>query len=140
VYGALCVPTLFVTGAGFFALATATRSMLATYVGVIVFLVLYLVASGYFDRPEFAVAAALADPFGIAAVDLVTKYWTASERNTRLPTFLGDVLRNRADLVLGRIQPAGSRLARVRSQTTPGPSGAPAGGCGGGRGHRFTRR
>ena len=30
VYFALCVPTLFVTGAGFFALATATRSMLAT--------------------------------------------------------------------------------------------------------------
>ena len=29
-------------------------------------------------------------------VDLATKYWTASERNTRLPPFLGDVLRNRA--------------------------------------------
>ncbi len=45
VYLLLCVPTLFVTGAGFFAIATATRSMMWTYVGVIVFLVLYLVAT-----------------------------------------------------------------------------------------------
>jgi aminopeptidase N len=96
VYFALCLPTLFVTGAGFFALATATRSMVSTYVGVIVFLVVYLVASSYFDKPEFAATAALADPFGIAAVDLVTKYWTASERNTRLPPLPGDVLTNRA--------------------------------------------
>jgi ABC-type transport system involved in multi-copper enzyme maturation permease subunit len=96
VYFALCVPTLFVTGAGFFALATATRSMLATYVGVIVFLVIYLVASTYFAKPEFAAAAALADPFGLAAVDLVTKYWTASERNARLPPLVGSVLQNRA--------------------------------------------
>ena len=96
VYVLLCVPTLFVTGAGFFALATATRSMMWTYVGVIVFLVLYLVASAYFARPEFERAVALAEPFGLGAFDQATKYWTATERNTQLPGFTGPILWNRA--------------------------------------------
>jgi aminopeptidase N len=94
-YFLLCMPTLFVTAAGFFALATATRSMLATYVGVIVFLVLYLVASSYFARPEFQTATALVDPFGIGAFEQATRYWTATERNTRMPGFTGFILWNR---------------------------------------------
>jgi ABC-type transport system involved in multi-copper enzyme maturation permease subunit len=95
VYLLLCVPTLFVTGAAFFALATATRSMMWTYVGVIAFLVLYLVASAYLARPEFEQAVALVDPFGIGAFEQATKYWTAAERNTRLPDFAGHILWNR---------------------------------------------
>jgi ABC-2 type transport system permease protein len=95
VYLLVCVPTLFVTGAGFFAIATATRSMMWTYVGVIAFLVLYLVASTYFSRPEFAHVVALVDPFGIGAQEQATKYWTAAERNTRLPEFTGYILWNR---------------------------------------------
>ena len=95
VYFALCVPTLFVMAAGFFALATATRSMLATYVGVIAFLMLYFMATGYLGRPEFAKAAALIDPFGIGALELAARYWTASERNTQIPSFTGYVLWNR---------------------------------------------
>ena len=96
IYLLLCLPTLFVTGAAFFALATATRSMMWTYVGVIAFLVLYLVASAYFARPEFEQAVALADPFGIGAYEQATKYWTAAERNSRLPEFAGHILWNRA--------------------------------------------
>ena len=95
IYLLVCVPTLFVTGAGFFAIATATRSMMWTYVGVIVFLVLYLVASTYFARPEFEQAVALMDPFGLGAQEQATKYWTAAERNTRLPEFAGHILWNR---------------------------------------------
>ena len=95
VYLLVCVPTLFVTGAGFFAIATATRSMMWTYVGVIAFLVLYAIASAYLSRPEFAQTVALIDPFGIGAYEQATKYWTAAERNTRLPEFAGYVLWNR---------------------------------------------
>ena len=94
-YFVLCVPALFVAGAGFFAIATATRSMMWSYVGVIVFLVLYLVATAFFARPEFANAVALGDPFGLGAYDVATKYWTAAERNTRLPAFEGVLLWNR---------------------------------------------
>ena len=95
IYLLVCVPTLFVTGAGFFAIATATRSMMWTYVGVIAFLILYGIASAYLSRPEFAQAVALIDPFGIGAYEQATKYWTAAERNTRLPEFAGHVLWNR---------------------------------------------
>ena len=91
-YFVLCVPALFVAGAGFFAIATATRSMMWSYVGVIVFLVLYLVATAFFARPEFANAVALGDPFGLGAYDVATRYWTAAERNTRLPAFEGVLL------------------------------------------------
>ncbi|MGB7739181.1 MAG: M1 family aminopeptidase [Steroidobacteraceae bacterium] len=96
VYLLLCVPTLFVTGAGFFAIATATRSMMWTYVGVIVFLVLYLVATSFLSRPEFINTVALVDPFGLGAYDQATRYWTAAERNTQIPDFAGYILWNRA--------------------------------------------
>ncbi len=95
VYLLVCVPTLFVSGAGFFAIATATRSMMWTYVGVIGFLVLYGIAAAFLSRPEFAQAVALIDPFGTGAYDQATKYWTAAERNSRLPEFAGYVLWNR---------------------------------------------
>ena len=95
-YFALCLPTLFVMGAGFFALATATRSMFATYIGALVLLVVYAIAGSYFRRAEFAAAAAQFDPFGISAFNFVTRNWTASERNAQLPSLLGPLLQNRA--------------------------------------------
>ncbi len=95
VYFLICVPTLFVTGAACFALATATRSMAGTYVGVIGFLMLYFVATAYFNKPEFERAVAFWEPFGLGAFEQVTKYWTATERNTRLPEIAGLILWNR---------------------------------------------
>lgn len=92
---ALCVPTLFVMGAGFFALATATRSMLTTYVGVIVFLVLYFVATGSLDRPGNETLVAMIDPFGLGAMSQLTKYWTAADRNSLLVPLNGVMLWNR---------------------------------------------
>ena len=38
---------------------------------------------------------ALIDPFGGGAYGYVTKYWTAAERNTRLPEITGVILWNR---------------------------------------------
>src|SRR5262249_43112387 len=38
---------------------------------------------------------ALIDPFGNATLDLVTKYWTAAERNSQLPALQGPLLENR---------------------------------------------
>ncbi len=90
-----CGPTLLVMSAALFALAIATRSMMATYVGVVVFLVLYLVAMGLLDQPRFETAVALGEPFGMAALGLTTKYWTAAERNTLMPALAGVLLWNR---------------------------------------------
>ena len=94
-YFVLCVPTLFIMGAGFFALATATRSIFATYIAALVVVVLYIMTTAYFSRPEFAATAALLDPYGLSAFTAKTRTWTPSERNTLLPPMAGALLTNR---------------------------------------------
>lgn len=89
------LPTILVMGAGFFSLATATRSMMWTYVGVIAFLVLFITSRVLLRDPAFDTISALADPFAIGALNQVTKYWTASDRNTMLPAMSGLLLYNR---------------------------------------------
>lgn len=95
-YFVMAVPTLFIFGALFFSLATLTRSTMATYVGLIAFLVAYFVMQGMLDKPEFETLSALLDPIGAASVFQTTKYWTAAERNTLLPPLTGLFLANRA--------------------------------------------
>jgi ABC-2 type transport system permease protein len=89
------LPTLLVMAAGFFAVATATRSMMSSYVAAVVFLVGFSVARGALRDPQWDHIVALLDPFGFAALGLVTKYWTATERNTLLPEIAGPLLANR---------------------------------------------
>ena len=69
--------------------------MMWTYVGVIGFLMLYLISSAYFAKPEYESVVALLDPFGLGAFEEATKYWTATERNTQLPGITGQILSNR---------------------------------------------
>ena len=94
-YFFLVLPTIFVLGAAFFALATATRSMMATYVGVVAFLILYLVLTVLFQKPQYDHIVGLLEPFGIGALQEVTKYWTTSDSNTMLPPLSGVMLYNR---------------------------------------------
>lgn len=95
-YGVFGLTGLFLTSALFFTLATVTRSMMATYVGVVAVLVIYFVATGVLgQKPEFETALAWAEPFGSGAYSLVTKYWTAVERNTLNPPLEGVLLWNR---------------------------------------------
>lgn len=89
------LPTILVMGAGFFSLATATRSMMWTYVGVVAFLVLFITSRVLLRDPSFDTFSALSDPFGIGALTQTTKYWTASDRNTILPAISGLILYNR---------------------------------------------
>ncbi|MGL6043234.1 MAG: ABC transporter permease/M1 family aminopeptidase, partial [Sandaracinobacteroides sp.] len=95
-YLALALPNIFLTSAIFFAVATITRSMMYSYLGVVVFLVLYLVVTGIIgNQPELREAGGLVDPFGIAALSNVTRYWTAAEANSQMPAFEGAVALNR---------------------------------------------
>jgi ABC-2 type transport system permease protein len=78
----IALPNLFLTAALFFALATATRSMMATYVGVIAFLILWTIANTVTGRnPAYELIGARLDPLGFGAWSLATKYWTAADRN-----------------------------------------------------------
>src|SRR5262245_48797699 len=89
------LPTLLVMAAGFFAVATVTRSMMSSYVAAVVFLVGFFLARGALRDPQWDNVVALVDPFGLAAFGLATKYWTATERNTLLPPIAGPLLYNR---------------------------------------------
>ena len=77
------LPTVLVMGAGFFSLATATRSMMWTYIGAVVFLLLYLTTRVMLRDPAHDALSALLDPFGVAPLTLVTRYWTTSSAASR---------------------------------------------------------
>jgi aminopeptidase N len=94
-YAVVALPSLFFISAVFFALAAATRSIMASYVGVVAFLVLYIITNALAVKPEFQTLRAYLEPFGIGAFGSATRYWTASERNTLLPPLLGPMLWNR---------------------------------------------
>jgi ABC-type transport system involved in multi-copper enzyme maturation permease subunit len=89
------VPTLLLVSACCFALATLTRSLAWIYVGAVLLVVGYFVMRGLLRDPQYDTWTALIDPFGRAAISKATKYWTAFERNERLPPLAGLVLANR---------------------------------------------
>ena len=93
----LVLPNLFFLSALLFLLATLTRSMLGAYVGVIAFFMLWSIAGITMGggNIEHQTAGALMDPFGMGALDLVTRYWTPADRNIRLPELAGLLLGNR---------------------------------------------
>jgi aminopeptidase N len=80
------LPPLLVIGALMFALATATRSMMWTYVGLLALLVLYIGTRVALRDPSWDTVAVLSDPFGISWLSKMTRYWTTTERNTMLPS------------------------------------------------------
>ena len=98
IYGFLVagLPTLLLCSSLFFALATATRSMMGSYIGLVVFLVVYLVVSSLFARPEYEDLVALLEPYGLGALFETTKYWTAAERNSELMPITLQYIENRA--------------------------------------------
>ena len=116
-YLVLALPNILVTSAIFFALATVTRSIMATYLGVVAFLILWVVINtSLASNPAFQQALAIGEPFGQTATGWATRYWTASERNSQLVDLAGLVLWNRllwigiAALFLG-LAHAGYRFA-----------------------------
>lgn len=95
-YVFLGLPGLLFSSALFFALATVTRSMMATYVGVVGVFILYMTMTSVFgSKPELEATVALLEPFGIGAYDLATRYWTPAERNTINISLEGLMLYNR---------------------------------------------
>jgi len=85
-YFVIALPNVLVHSAVFFALATITRSMMSTYLGIIAFVSGYFVLDNAFgDRPELVTAVAIADPFGSRPLHDAARYWTVAERNVSLP-------------------------------------------------------
>jgi ABC-2 type transport system permease protein len=95
-YLAIALPNILLTSAIFFAVATMTRSMMYSYVGVVVFLVGYIVFNAVIrSRPEMRDLVGYIEPFGVGAYGSIGRYWTAAEANTLVPSFSGVILWNR---------------------------------------------
>ena len=93
-YLCIALPNLFVTSALLFALATMTRSMMATYLGVVGVLMLW--AGGIALTGGQGSLAAFVDPLGFSAVAHMTRYWTPIDLNTSGTPLHGALLWNRA--------------------------------------------
>ncbi len=119
------LPGLLFSSAVFFTLATVTRSMMATYVGVVGVFILYMTTTTVFgSKPELETLVAWLEPFGAGAYGLATKYWTAAERNTINAPLTGLLLGNKllwlgvslaflaAAFPLYRPSPRGSKLRK----------------------------
>lgn len=94
-YLALATPTILFTGALFLSLAAWTRSLASTFIGVIGLLIVYVAGRVALGKLDLEHAAALLDPFGLQTFGLITRYWTASERNALVPALEGVLLWNR---------------------------------------------
>lgn len=100
-YLLFAAPTIFLLCALFFAVATITRSMIYSYVAVVAFLVLYVTFNVIVgSEPDWRDFAAAADPLGFSAVANETRYWTAAESNTQLPSLTGTILFNRLMVIV----------------------------------------
>ncbi len=131
----LVLPNLFFFAAVFFALASTTRSMFVTYLGVVGFFVTYVISRVMLGDLDSRTLASLLDPFGMGALQDVTRYWTIVESNSQLPQLAGPILYNRLlwlgvavavlAFALGRFRYA-ARSRRRSGQAMPEESGVGA--------------
>ncbi|MBI2397310.1 MAG: hypothetical protein HYV17_05895 [Xanthomonadales bacterium] len=117
-YGLLVfvLPNLAFTSALILLFAAWMRSMLGVYLAIMAFMVLWGVAGSYTRDLDNLWLAALADPFGARALGLATRYWTAEDRNTRLPELAGYILANRALWLALTAVLIGATLALFKAQ------------------------
>ncbi len=91
---ALALPSLFVFSSIFFCIATLTRSMMATYVAAVALLMATFVVDTFTEKQTVELTSLL-DPFGITAIEELTRYWTVFEKNSLVPALEGTLLVNR---------------------------------------------
>ncbi len=94
-FGTMVLPDMLFVAALLFLLATVTRSLLATYIGVIAYIVLQSITSLLTQDVNNHFVAALFDPFGARTLAIATRYWSADQLNHQLPSLSGVLLFNR---------------------------------------------
>jgi len=94
-FGVMAVPDMLFMAGLLFLLATTTRSLLVTYLGVLIYFVLQLVTGLLTRDISHHLLAAVLDPFGQRTLAIVTRYWSADQLNHQLPPLEGLLLFNR---------------------------------------------
>jgi ABC-2 type transport system permease protein len=96
---AIAIPNILLIGTLVFLVTTLTRSLLASYVVLILILVLQATVSALVD-PEDIALLSLLDPFGQVAITEITRYWTPFEMNEQVMPMAGSLLYNRLAAVV----------------------------------------
>ncbi len=134
-FGVIVIPDLLLMSALLFLIASLSRSMLVTYIGLILFFVLQSIAGSLLGDLPHQTLAALLDPFGMSAVHLATRYWSVAQQNTQIPALEGLLLANRAiwlgvalvllalNWLLFRTNREGLRWRRKHKKAAPIPAG-----------------
>jgi ABC-2 type transport system permease protein len=91
----MMLPNILWIGACFYVLAALTRQMAPVYIGGVLVLVGYMFAVNLLGDFENKSLAALVDPSGSTALDVLTRYWTVAQKNTQLLPLTGLLLWNR---------------------------------------------
>lgn len=92
----IAIPNLIMTSALLFALATFTRSMLASYIGVVVLVMGYLTVPLLLGNdPSWQDPVARYEPLATGAIFEVSRYWTSGDMNTKPIPLEGNLLFNR---------------------------------------------
>ena len=96
-YLTFVIPNLLFAGSLFFALAALTRRMLPNYLGGVLLLMGYNIASILLsaDAITNSSIASLLDPFGQIPASEITRYWTVAEQNSLVIPLEGVFLMNR---------------------------------------------
>ncbi|MCC6192943.1 MAG: ABC transporter permease, partial [Burkholderiales bacterium] len=92
----LLLPNVLWLSGCFFVLAALTRQMAPVYVAGVVVLVGYLFAVNLLGDMENKALAALVDPSGATAFDVLARYWSVAQKNTEEIPLAGELLWNRA--------------------------------------------
>ncbi|MEO9572026.1 MAG: M1 family aminopeptidase [Polaribacter sp.] len=80
-YFVFILPNVLLFGAIVFAVVAFTRNIAAGFITVIILMFGQGVLESLLSEPEHRTLAAILDPFGSAATNYYTKYWTPSEQN-----------------------------------------------------------
>jgi ABC-2 type transport system permease protein len=91
----IVLPNVLFLGAVFFTLASLSRSVLFTYLGVVFAFVVFGISGLLLRDLDNQALGSLLDPFGNASLNLITRYWTPIEKNTNLPALWNNFGLNR---------------------------------------------
>ena len=90
------LPNMLWLGGVFFVIAALTRAMAPVYVAGVIVLIGYLLALNLLGDMENKTLAAMIDPMGTTSLDVLTRYWSVADKNSRQVPFTGVLLWNRA--------------------------------------------
>lgn len=89
------IPNVIIIGVLVYSLAILFRSNIISFIGSMLILVLYSIASGYTSDIQKEWLAVILDPFGFKPMEIMSKYMTVDEKNLFAIPLEGPLLLNR---------------------------------------------